>query len=80
MTKSETGKKHVPRAQADSTDHLDLSRMQAVVFSNLKPSTTTISLRMPDAMLNKIKVMANKQHVPYQSLIKMLLADKITRS
>jgi predicted DNA binding CopG/RHH family protein len=43
----------------------------------LKPSSTTISLRLPDAMLTKIKIMANKQHVPYQSLIKMLLADKL---
>jgi predicted DNA binding CopG/RHH family protein len=56
-----------------------MSRMEPVVFPNLKPSTTTISLRLPDAMLNKIKVMANKQHVPYQSLIKMLLAEKIAR-
>jgi predicted DNA binding CopG/RHH family protein len=77
MIKSETKKKHVPQAKTNSTDHLDLGRMQSVVFPNLKPSTTTISLRLPDAMLNKIKVMANKQHVPYQSLIKMLLADKI---
>jgi predicted DNA binding CopG/RHH family protein len=43
----------------------------------LKPSSTTISLRLPDAMLNKIKVMANKQRVPYQSLIKTFLSEKI---
>jgi len=79
MKKSDS-KKYVPVAAADSTEHLDLSRMQTVVFPNLKPSTTTISLRLPDAMLNKIKLMANKQHVPYQSLIKMLLADKIRQS
>ncbi len=53
--------------------------MEPVVFPNLKPSTTNISLRLPDSMLNKIKVMANKQHVPYQSLIKMLLAERIAR-
>jgi predicted DNA binding CopG/RHH family protein len=79
MKKSESKNSQVPQAPENSTDHLDLSRMQPVVFPNLKPSTTTISLRLPDAMLNKIKVMANKQHVPYQSLIKMLLADKIAR-
>jgi predicted DNA binding CopG/RHH family protein len=78
--KKPENKKYVPVAAADSTEHLDLSRMQTVVFPNLKPSTTTISLRLPDAMLNKIKMMANKQHVPYQSLIKMLLADKIRQS
>ena len=77
MKKSETQKHYVPAAPANSTDHLDLSRMQNVVFPNLKPSATTISLRLPVSMLNKIKVMANKQHVPYQSLIKMLLAEKI---
>ena len=77
MKKIETKNRNVPAARENSTDHLDLSRMQSVMFPNLKPSTTTISLRLPDSMLNKIKVMANKQHVPYQSLIKMLLAEKI---
>lgn len=72
-------KRAVPRARKNSTDHLDLNQMQSVIFPNLKPSATTISLRLPDSMLNRIKVMANKRHVPYQSLIKMLLADRITR-
>jgi predicted DNA binding CopG/RHH family protein len=79
MKKSEIKKNYVPREKANSTEHLDLTRMESVVFPNLKPSTTTISLRLPDSMLNKIKVMANKQHVPYQSLIKMLLAEKIAQ-
>jgi predicted DNA binding CopG/RHH family protein len=69
----------VPKEKQTGTDYLDLSRMEPVVFPNLKPSTTNISLRLPDSMLNKIKVMANKQHVPYQSLIKMLLAERIAR-
>jgi predicted DNA binding CopG/RHH family protein len=77
MKKAEAKKSVVPASRQDSTAHLDLSRMQTVVFPNLKPSTTTISLRLPDAMLTKIKVMANKQHVPYQSLIKILLAERI---
>lgn len=77
MKKTKIKKNHVPAAAPESTAHLDLSQMQEVVFPNLKPSTTTISLRLPDMMLNKIKVMANKQHVPYQSLIKTFLAEKI---
>jgi predicted DNA binding CopG/RHH family protein len=79
MKKREIKKNYVPGEKANSTEHLDLTRMEPVVFPNLKPSTTTISLRLPDSMLNKIKVMANKQHVPYQSLIKMLLAEKIAQ-
>ena len=77
MKKTRAKKKRVPIAAPDSAAHLDLSRMQEVLFPNLKPSTTAISLRLPDAMLNKIKVMANKQHVPYQSLIKTFLAERI---
>ena len=80
MKKPEAKQNYAPLAAADSTAHLDLSRMQEVVFANLKPSSTTISLRLPDAMLNKIKVMANKQRVPYQSLIKTLLAEKISQN
>ncbi len=80
MKKHEAKKNHVPAAAPDSTAHLDLSQMREVVFPNLKPSSTAISLRLPDAMLNKIKVMANKQHVPYQSLIKILLAEKIAQN
>jgi len=76
MKKSEPRKNHVPREKKNSTAHLDLSQMEPVVFPNLKPSTTTISLRLPDSMLNKIKVMANKRHLPYQSLIKILLAPR----
>jgi predicted DNA binding CopG/RHH family protein len=78
--KKRENKKYAAVSAADSTEHLDLSLMQTVTFPNLKPSTTTISLRLPDAMLTKIKTMANKQHVPYQSLIKMLLAEKIRQS
>ena len=77
MKKADIKNRYVPLERADSTEHLDLSKMQTVVFPNLKPSTTTISLRLPNSMLSRIKVMANKQHVPYQSLIKMLLADKL---
>lgn len=77
MKEIKTKRRMVRRAPENSTAHLDLDQMQSVIFPNLKPSTTTISLRLPDSMLNRIKVMANKKHVPYQSLIKMLLAEKI---
>lgn len=64
----------------DSTAHLDLSKASRAVFPNLKPSTATISIRLPKSMLNEIKVMANAQDVPYQSLIKMILAEKLAKS
>jgi predicted DNA binding CopG/RHH family protein len=61
----------------DSADHLDWSKAQAVRLPNLKPSSTSISLRLPNALLERIKIAANKRDVPYQSLIKTWLAEKI---
>jgi len=62
----------------DSTDYVDWSKAQrGVRFPNLKLSTTAISLRLPQGMLDRIKVAANKRDVPYQSLIKVWLAEKI---
>lgn len=46
-------------------------------FPNLKPTLKTISLRLPESMLNELKIIANKRDIPYQSLMKMLLAEKI---
>lgn len=63
----------------DSTDYVDWAAGTQVAFPNLKPSTQTISLRLPLAMLNSLKVMANTRDVPYQSLMKMLLADALKR-
>lgn len=60
----------------DSTDYVDWSKAQRARLPNLKPSTTTISLRLPVTLLEKIKVAANKRDVPYQSLIKTWLAEK----
>ena len=60
----------------DSTDHVDWSKAKPVRLPNLKPSTTAISLRLPVALLEQIKVAANKRDVPYQSLIKTWLAEK----
>jgi predicted DNA binding CopG/RHH family protein len=60
----------------DSTEYLDWSKAECLRFPNLKPSTTSISLRLPVSLLERIKVAANKQDVPYQSLIKTWLAEK----
>jgi predicted DNA binding CopG/RHH family protein len=61
----------------DSTDHIDWSKAERARLPNLKPSTTAISIRLPVTLLEQIKVAANKRDVPYQSLIKMWLAEKI---
>ena len=61
----------------DTCDYVDWSQGRRVVFPNLKPTSKTISLRLPESMLHDIKIMANKRDVPYQSLIKILLSEKI---
>ena len=60
----------------DSSDHVDWAKAERVRLPNLKPSTTSISLRLPVTLLDRIKVAANKRDVPYQSLIKTWLAEK----
>jgi predicted DNA binding CopG/RHH family protein len=61
----------------DSADTIDWSKAERVRFPNLKPSTTAISIRLPLGLLEQIKIAANKRDVPYQSLIKMWLAEKV---
>jgi predicted DNA binding CopG/RHH family protein len=61
----------------DSTDYIDWSKAERVRFPSLKPSTTAISIRLPLGLLEQIKIAANKRDVPYQSLIKMWLAEKV---
>ena len=61
----------------DSTQHLDWTKAQSVVLPNLKPSTKTISLRLPQYLLDALKVAANSRDVPYQSLIKVWLQEKV---
>ena len=61
----------------DSVDYVDWSKAKKVRLPNLKPSTKTISLRLPEAMLERIRIAANKRDVPYQSLIKIWLAEKL---
>ena len=61
----------------DSTDYLDWTKAQKVVLPNLKPTTRTISLRLPQHLLDSIKAAANSRDVPYQSLIKVWLQEKL---
>jgi predicted DNA binding CopG/RHH family protein len=63
----------------DSTQYLDWSKAQVTAFPNLKPSTKTISLRLPQHLLDAIKTAANARDVPYQSLIKVWLQEKVQR-
>jgi len=64
-------------AKEDSTQYLDWTKAKRAIFPNLKPSTKTISLRLPEATIEALKVLANKRDVPYQSLLKVFLAEKI---
>ncbi len=64
-------------AKADSTDYIDWSAARPLVLPNLKPSLKTISLRLPEHMLAELKVLANKRDVPYQSLLKLFLAERL---
>ncbi len=61
----------------DSSDYIDWSKAERVRLSNLKPSAKMISLRLPVDLLEQIKIAANKRDVPYQSLIKVWLSEKI---
>ena len=64
----------------DSADHIDWSKAEAVRLPNLRSSTTSISLRMPVSLLEQIKLAAHKRDVPYQSLMKIWLAEKLDAS
>ena len=60
----------------DSSDYVDWRRAERARFPNLKPSTRSISIRLPVSLLEQIKIAANRRDVPYQSLIKIWLAEK----
>lgn len=64
-------------ANENSIEFIDWEKAESVVLPNLKPTTTTISLRMSESMLNKIRLVANKRDVPYQSLIKIFLKERL---
>jgi len=58
-------------------DYFDVSKAKKVAFPHLKPSVKSISIRLPETMLRNLKILANKRDVPYQSLLKIFLAEKI---
>ena len=64
-------------ATHDSSEYIDWKKAKRVVLPNLKPSLKTISLRLPEAMLEELKLLANKRDVTYQSLLKIFLSEKI---
>lgn len=64
-------------ATHDSTDYIDYSKVELGFFPELKPSSKTISIRLPESLLEAVKVLANKQDIPYQSMMKILLAEKV---
>jgi len=66
-------------ATHDSMDYVDWSEAERVVFPNLKPTARTISLRLPETMIGNLKLLANKRDVPYQSLLKTFLADRLKK-
>jgi len=63
----------------DSTEYINWNKARRVTFSNLKPSVKKISLRLPESMLEELKLLANKKDIPYQSLLKIFLAERIEK-
>ena len=64
-------------SKADATDYVDWAKAKRVNFPKLKPSTKTISIRLPEHLIEGLKALANKRDVPYQSLIKIILNERI---
>jgi len=64
-------------ATQDSTEYIDWDLVESAVLPKLKPTTKSISLRLPESMLNQLRLIANKRDVPYQSLIKLFLTERI---
>jgi predicted DNA binding CopG/RHH family protein len=63
----------------DSSDYVDWSKGKKAVFPNLRPTLKSISLRLPESMIDELRVLANKRDVPYQSLLKMFLSERIAK-
>ena len=63
----------------DTTEHFDWTKARRVSFPNLRPSTATISLRLPQGLLNELRTLANERDVPYQSLLKIFLAERVAK-
>lgn len=67
------------RARHDSSECIDPSKADRAVFPKLKPSLKAISLRLPVSMIEELKLLANRRDVPYQSLLKIFLAERIRK-
>jgi predicted DNA binding CopG/RHH family protein len=63
----------------DTTEYLDWSEARRVSFPNLRPSTATISLRLPQGLLDDLRALANQRDVPYQSLLKVYLSERVAK-
>jgi predicted DNA binding CopG/RHH family protein len=61
----------------DSTEYIDYSKSRRMIFPKLKPSTETISLRLPKSLLDQLKTLANKRDVPYQTLLKLFVLERV---
>ena len=66
-------------ANHDSTEFVDWSNARRSTLSNLKPSTKSISIRLPESPLDELKLLANRRDVPYQSLLKVFLAERVDK-
>ena len=66
-------------ANHDSTEFVDWTSARRLTLSNLKPSTKTISIRLPESLLDELKLLANRRDVPYQSLLKVFLAERVDK-
>jgi predicted DNA binding CopG/RHH family protein len=64
-------------SKADSTEYVDWSKAKRAKLQNLKPTLRTISVRLPVAMVEDLKILANQRDVPYQSLMKVFLAERV---
>jgi len=64
-------------AKHDSADFIDWSKAKRARFPDLKPSTRTISLRLPQMLIDELKILAHKRDIPYQSLLKSFLAERV---
>lgn len=64
-------------AKRDSADFIDWSKAKRARFPDLKPSTRTISLRLPQMLIDELKILAHKRDIPYQSLLKSFLTERV---
>jgi predicted DNA binding CopG/RHH family protein len=66
-------------SKEDSTNYFDWTKAKETILPNLKPSLKTISLRLPESMIHSLKIIANKNDIPYQSLIKIIIQERLDR-